>query len=67
MIAETAFNVIEVLSDLERKRLLKMLQIDSEPVKSINNNSLSISDAQCREILLNKFRKFSQRYKERNK
>lgn len=65
MIAETAFNVIEVLSPEEKKRLLKMLNADIHPLKVAKPNTI-ISDAQCREMIIKQFRKFSKRFKEKN-
>ncbi|MEO8236384.1 MAG: hypothetical protein ABI549_13285 [Flavobacterium sp.] len=64
MIAETAFNVIQALSPGERKRLLKMLNVDVQPEKVITTTSI-ISDAQCREMIIKQFNRFSKRFKEK--
>jgi 23S rRNA C2498 (ribose-2'-O)-methylase RlmM len=65
MIAETAFNVIEVLSPEEKKRLLKMLNADVQPIKVESTTPQIISDAQCREMIINQFKRFSKRFKEK--
>lgn len=65
MIAETAFNVVEVLSPEERKRLLAMLNVADKPAKTKTKTSI-ISDAECREIIINHFKRFSKRFKEKN-
>lgn len=65
MIAETAFNVIEVLSPEERKRLLAMLNVADKLAKT-ETKKVMISDAECREIIINQFKRFSKRFKEKN-
>jgi DNA-directed RNA polymerase subunit H (RpoH/RPB5) len=66
MIAETAFNVVEVLSPEERKRLLEMLKVTEQPSIKIKTKPSIISDTECREIIINHFKRFSKRFKEKN-
>lgn len=65
MIAETAFNVIEVLSPEEKKRLLQMLNVETSDVLDKKKSTAIISDAECREIILNHFKRFNKRFREK--
>ena len=66
MKAETAFNVFEALTDVEKQRLLKMLpEIIPKKEKSFLKKPI-ITDAQAREIIMAHFVKFSKRIKKLN-
>ena len=65
MKAETAFNVIESLSQEEKKRLFKMLNIEQKEEKTKSNKSL-VPDAQIREMIVSQFKRFSKNFKQNN-
>lgn len=63
MKAETAFNVFEALTDVEKQRLLKMLP-DKIPKKEKSFlKKPIITNAQAREIITARFVKFCKRRK----
>ena len=62
MKAETAFNVFEALSEIEKQRLLKMLSVPEVKEKKVLVQKPIITDSQAKEILFNKFKKFSKRW-----
>ena len=59
MQAETAYNVIQSLSDSEKKRLFKMIAMESKS-KPNPNPTLSDSDAKVREMIIKRFQKWRQ-------
>jgi len=61
MQAETAFSVFEALPPMEKQRLLKMLSISD--VKEKKAKKPIITDSQAREIIINKYKNFSKRWK----
>jgi len=64
MQAETAYNVFEALPPMEKQRLLKMLSISDVKVKKVLvNKKPIITDSQAREIIINKYKNFSKRWK----
>lgn len=54
MLAETAFNVIEALSEEEKKRLFVMLGVHVSPPKP--KKKPLITDAQAKEYLIKKLK-----------
>jgi DNA-directed RNA polymerase subunit H (RpoH/RPB5) len=53
MQAETAYNVIQSLSDSEKKRLFQMIAIEPKSKPTISNN-----DAEIREMIIKRFQKW---------
>lgn len=66
MQAETAYAVFEALPEQEKQRLLRMLSVSDVAVKSKPQKKPMITDAEAREYLINKFKKFSKKWKEKN-
>jgi len=66
MQAETVYAVFEALPEMEKQRLLRMLSVSDVKVKNKPQKKPIISDAEAREYLINKFNKFSKKWKERN-
>lgn len=61
MKAETAFNVFEALTDVEKQRLIKMLpNISIEKEKKLIKKPI-ITDSQAREVIVAHFVKFRKR------
>lgn len=65
MIAETALNVIAVLSPEEKKRLFKMLNIEPKQQKT-PPKKLLFSDTQIREMIISQAKRFAIRHKQKN-
>lgn len=63
MKAETAFNVFEALPEQEKQRLLRMLSVSDLKEEKIIIKKPIITDSEAREIILNKFKDFSRRWK----
>lgn len=63
MQAETAYNVFEALPPMEKQRLLKMLSISDVKEKKVVLKKPIITDSQAREIIINKYKNFSKRWK----
>lgn len=65
MQAETAYAVFEALPEKEKQRLLSMLAVSDVKIKKQPQKKPIITDAEAREYLINKFKKFSQRWKQK--
>jgi hypothetical protein len=63
MQAETAFSVFEALLPMEKQRLLKMLSVSDVKEKNVLVKKPIITDSQAREIIINKYKNFSKRWK----
>jgi len=57
MKAETAYNVIEALDPIEKKRLFKMLGVDQPKVRIYKKRKPLLSDAEATEYLLRRLKK----------
>ena len=64
MTAETAYSVFEALPPMEKLRLLRMLDVSNVKVKKVLVKKQPIlTDLQAREIIINKYKNFSKRWK----
>lgn len=66
MQAETVYAVFEALPDQEKQRLLGMLQVSDVKGKKTTVKKPMITDAEAREFIIAKYKKFSERFKQKH-
>lgn len=66
MQAETVYAVYEALPEQEKQRLLCMLQVSDVKVKKVAVKKPMITDAEARQFIINKYSKFSAKWKMQN-